>query len=286
MSARARQLLDLVRLERIEDNIWRGQNEARNGAPLFGGQVLAQALAAASATVDASRPCHSLHGYFLRPGKTDTPVIYLVEPIRNGKSFSTRRIVAIQYGEAIFSMDASFHDREPGLAHQLDMLAVHGPETLVDDRTIGASSEDPDQQWAMRERPFEVRSVYQRGTPATKVTSFPSWIRFLEPVTDDQHLHRYLLAYASDMNLVATARQPHRDTVSRSEVRMASLDHAIWFHHDINVNDWLVYIKESPQGGAGRGFNRGAFYTRDGQRVASTIQEGLMRVAQKTADKA
>jgi acyl-CoA thioesterase-2 len=179
-------------------------------------------------------------------------------------------------------MDASFHDREPGLAHQMDMIDVPGPETLVDDRSIGASSEDPDQQWAMRERPFEVRSVYQRGTPDTEVSSFPSWIRFLEPVADDQHLHRYLLAYASDMNLVATARQPHRNTVGRNDVRMASLDHAIWFHHDINVNDWLVYIKESPQGGAGRGFNRGAFYTREGIHVASTIQEGLMRVMRKT----
>jgi len=278
LNNQAQGLIELVQLERIETNIWRGNNEERFGFRLFGGQVLAQALAAATRTVDAERPCHSLHGYFLRPGSADVPVIYKVEQIRDGGSFTTRRIVAVQNGEAIFSMDTSFHRRESGLTHQMDMRDIPSPESLEDDSDVAKRSNDPDQQWAMRERAFERRSIYQQTRPDDDKTSSPMWIRYRQQVEPDPHLHRCLLAYASDMNLVSTAMLPHKGAFTPGKTQMASLDHAIWFHHDPDVNDWLVYMKETPQGGAGRGFTRGAFYTRDGKLVASAMQEGLMRV--------
>jgi acyl-CoA thioesterase II len=277
-SDRAAELLQLLQLERIDTRVWRGQNEARFGARLFGGQVLAQALVAATNTVAPDRHCHSLHGYFLRPGRADVPVIYQVESIRDGKSFITRRIKAIQNGEAIFSMDASFHIQEPGLAHQIDMQDLPEPESLVDDRDIATKPNDPNPQWTQRERPFEVRSVFQQGRPAEDDTSQPIWIRYQATVPDVQSLHRYLLTYASDMSLVSTAVLPHRHEVQQNQLQVASLDHALWFHHDVDVNDWLVYIKETTQAGAGRGFNRGAFYTRAGKLVASALQEGVIRV--------
>jgi len=274
----AQALIDLVQLERIETNIWRGRNEERFGFRLFGGQVLAQALAAATKTVAAERFCHSLHGYFLRPGSADVPVIYKVEQIRDGQSFTTRRIVAVQNGEAIFSMDASFHRSEPGLAHQMDMRAVPPPESLEDDSEVARRTDDPNQQWAMRERAFERRSIYQQNRPVDDQTSNPMWIRYRQRVDTDANLHRCLLAYASDMNLVSTAVLPHQKSIKPGKTQMASLDHAIWFHHDPDINNWLIYMKETPQGGAGRGFTRGAFYTRDGKLIASTMQEGLIRV--------
>jgi acyl-CoA thioesterase-2 len=278
LNNQAQGLIELFQLERIETNIWRGSNEERFGFRLFGGQVLAQALAAATRTVGAERPCHSLHGYFLRPGSADVPVIYKVEQIRDGGSFTTRRIVAVQGGEAIFSMDASFHRRESGLTHQMDMRDIPSPESLEDDSDVAKRANDPDQQWAMRERAFERRSIYQQTRPDDDQTSSPMWIRYRQQVDPDPNLHRCLLAYASDMNLVSTAMLPHKGAFKPGKTQMASLDHAIWFHHDPDVNDWLVYMKETPQGGAGRGFTRGAFYTRDGKLVASAMQEGLMRV--------
>jgi acyl-CoA thioesterase-2 len=275
---KAQALVELLQLERIETNIWRGNNEERFGFRLFGGQVLAQALAAATKTVDNERPCHSLHGYFLRPGTADVPVIYKVDQIRDGQSFTTRRIVAVQNGEAIFSMDASFHRRESGLAHQMDMGDIPPPETLEDDSEVARRVNDPNQQWAMRERAFERRSIYQQTRPADKQISNPMWIRYRQHVEPDPNLHRCLLAYASDMNLVSTAILPHQSIIKPGKTQMASLDHAVWFHHDPDINDWLIYTKETPQGGAGRGFTRGAFYTRGGKLVASAMQEGLIRV--------
>ncbi|MFT4821259.1 MAG: acyl-CoA thioesterase-2 [Candidatus Azotimanducaceae bacterium] len=278
----AQALIELLQLERIETNIWRGGNEERFGFRLFGGQVLAQALAAANRTVDAERPCHSLHGYFLRPGTADVPVIYKVEQIRDGQSFTTRRIVAVQNGEAIFSMDASFHRRELGLTHQIEMRDIPPPESLEDDSEVARRLNDPNQQWAMRERAFERRSIFQQTRPADDQISNPMWIRYRQPVDQDPILHRCLLAYASDMNLVSTAILPHRNVVKPGKTQIASLDHAVWFHHDPDINDWLIYMKETPQGGAGRGFTRGAFYTRDGELIASTMQEGLIRIRQET----
>jgi acyl-CoA thioesterase-2 len=275
---KAQALIEVLQLERIETNIWRGSNEERFGFRLFGGQVLAQALAAATRTVDAARPCHSLHGYFLRPGAAEVPVIYKVEQIRDGQSFTTRRIVAVQNGEAIFSMDASFHRPEAGLAHQIDMNDIPPPESLEDDSQVAKRANDPNQQWAMRERAFERRSIYQQTRPDNDLISNPMWIRYRQRVEPSPTLHRCLLAYASDMNLVSTALLPHQNTISPGKLQVASLDHAVWFHHDPDVNDWLIYMKETPQGGAGRGYTRGAFYTRAGKLVASTMQEGLIRV--------
>ncbi len=277
-TSRAENLLLLLQLERIDSTVWRGQNEARFGARLFGGQVLAQALVAATNTVDTDRLCHSLHGYFLRPGRADIPVIYQFEAIRDGKSFTTRRIKAIQRGEAIFSMDVSFQTREPGLTHQIDMTELPPPESLIDDRSLASDANDPNPQWTQRERPFEICSVYQQDRPADDSRTQPIWIRYQTPVPAEQNLHRYLLTYASDMSLVSTAVLPHRFEVKQSQLQVASLDHALWFHHDIDVNDWLVYIKDTTQAGSGRGFNRGAFYSRTGKLVASAMQEGVIRV--------
>ena len=248
-TSRAENLLLLLQLERIDSTVWRGQNEARFGVRLFGGQVLAQALVAATNTVDTDRLCHSLHGYFLRPGRADIPVIYQVEAIRDGKSFTTRRIKAIQRGEAIFSMDVSFQTREPGLTHQIDMTELPPPESLIDDRSLASDANDPNPQWTQRERPFEIRSVYQQDRPADDSRTQPIWIRYQTPVPAEQNLHRYLLTYASDMSLVSTAVLPHRFEVKQSQLQVASLDHALWFHHDIDVNDWLVYIKERHNSG-------------------------------------
>lgn len=276
-------LLNTIALEPIETNLFIGQNEYRPNSRLFGGQVLAQALAAASLTVvdkpDNIRTCHSLHGYFLRPGDSTIPVLYKVEPIRDGKSFSTRRIVAIQKGEAIFSMDTSFQILEEGLKHQEDMPAVTGPESLEDDNVLASRKPEsgPSSAWARRERPFHTRSVYQNESPPDDRT-YPVWLRFREKLPDDQRLHQYLLAYASDMGFVSTSYLPHRGQVDRDKVIMASIDHAMWFHRQFRADDWILYFKETINSGGSRNFNRGSFYTRDGILVASAMQEGLMRV--------
>lgn len=278
---KANELLDILALESVETNLFRGQNEDRPFPRLFGGQVLAQALVAATSTTPEDRQCHSLHAYFLRPGDTRVPVVYRVERIRDGKSFTTRRIVAIQNGEAIFSMDASFQVSEPGLAHQVNMPELPMPEDLEDD--IEVARRLPDTQssfWASRERPFEMRSVYPMDKPRPDNNLNPVWIRFRNDITASPRLQRYLLAYASDMGLVSTSMLPHRNAVSRQEMQMASLDHAVWYHQEIPSNDWILYLKETTSAAASRGFNRGAFYTRDGVLIASTMQEGLMRVHQ------
>ncbi len=271
------QLLRILTLETVDANLFRGTHEGIVGMRLFGGQVLAQALAAANNTVEPERLCHSLHGYFLRPGSPDVPVIYRVERIRDGRSFTTRRIVALQYGEAIFSMDASFQVPETGLSHQIDMVEVPGPELLEDDvilaRRAGVSND-----WSKRERPFEIRSVAQLSNAAENRTENPVWIRFKSAVANEQRLHQQLLAYASDMGLVSTSFLPHQETHDRSGIQTASLDHALWFHHPINITEWLVYMKESTSTASARGFNRGAFYTADGKLVASAMQEGLIRL--------
>ncbi len=277
---KSRELLNLLELEQIEVNLFRGQNEARMGARLFGGQVLAQALSAAAKTVDADRPCHSLHAYFMRPGDADVPVIYNVERIRDGRSFTTRRIKAIQNGEAIFSMDASFQLVEEGLVHQIEMQPFPGPAELEDDVEIARRMPNNDQLsgWAIRERAFDGRSVYPMDKPRAEDNLNPVWVRFRQPVTAGQWMHQCLLAYASDMGLVSTSMVPHRNSINRNKLQMASIDHALWLHREIDVCQWLLYIKETTRGGAARGFNRGSFYTEDGRLVASSMQEGLMRV--------
>jgi len=280
LADKADELLDVLNLETIETNLFRGTNEARHGARLFGGQVLAQALTAAMGTVDPDRPCHSLHAYFLRPGASDVPVLYSVERIRDGRSFTTRRIVAIQKGEAIFSMDASFHVREKGLEHRMEIPDLPGPDKLEDDMEVARRMSDasPMSGWSTRPRPFDLRSVYPVDRPSPGNNLNPVWLRFRRPLPNDHRLHQCLLAYASDMGLVSTSILPHRQSVGRQQVQMASLDHALWLHNDFTVDDWILYVKETMTTAASRGYNRGAFYTRDGTLIASALQEGLMRV--------
>ena len=280
----AAELLDLIALEAIERDIFRGQNEENFGPRLFGGQVMAQAVAAASATVEATQRGHSLHGYFLRPGDTRVPVLYRVERIRDGRSFVTRRIVAIQNGQAIFSMDMSFHTDEPGLTHQIDMKDYPSPDELEEDR-VTITRIDPAMAtsgWARRERGFDLKSVFPLDTPRPTNEENPVWLRFHEPIPESDPRNQMLLAYASDMGFVSTAFLRHRDSHTRDEIQMASLDHAMWFHKPFTAGEWLLYVKESTNAGRSRGYNRGGFYTRDGELVASSMQEGLMRVRSET----
>lgn len=272
-------LRDKLTLEQLDLDLFRAENEATLGDRLFGGQVLSQALSAAQQTI-TERPCHSLHGYFLRPGKVDIPVIFQVERIRDGKSFSTRRIMGIQNGQAIFSMDASFQVKEEGLHHQIDCQSVPPPEALEDDRKVALRMSDlgPHGAWMTRERPFQIRSVIPIDQAPTAQTHQSVWIRFLAPIVHAT-TQQQLLAYASDMGLVSTAALPHRPNIQRNRLQMASLDHSLWFHDHFDLNDWLLYVKDTPVSHSNRGLNRGSFFGRDGRLLASVIQEGLMRIA-------
>jgi acyl-CoA thioesterase-2 len=282
VSSIAEKLLSILQLETIDVNLFRGQNEDREeGMRLFGGQVLAQALAAATLTVGKERTVHSMQGYFLRPGSSRVPVLYSVDRIRDGQSFTTRRVVGIQHGEAIFSMTASFQVAETGLTHQTTMPQVLPPEELEDDRLVIARVQhitDLAGSWATRERAFEIRSAYPADRPRPDNINNPTWIRFRHPLTGDRNLHRLLLAYASDMGFVGTSFIPHRSIANRNQLQMASLDHSIWFHRPFLLNDWLLYYRTSPTSSGARGFNQGCFYSRAGELVASTMQEGLMRI--------
>ena len=276
----ARRLLEILALEPIELNLFRGANEDRLGR-LFGGQVLAQALRAASSTVEDRRP-HSLHGYFMRAGEPERPVLYEVERIRDGSSFTTRRVVAVQNGDAIFNMDVSFQIDEPGLSHEIAMPNVPRPDALEDDVTRARREAKTNPQispWAQRPRPFETRSVFPQDQPRAAREQFwnPVWVRFRAPLPDDGALRYCLLAYASDMGMVSTAILPHSDTVPRTEIQMASLDHALWIHRDFRIDDWLLIVKRTSSASGARGMNHAEFFDLDGRLVASASQEGLMR---------
>lgn len=272
------QISDLSRvldLETIEVNIYRGKNEYRQNKRLFGGQVLAQALSAAYRTVESERVCHSLHGYFLRPGDTEHQVIYQVDPIRTGQSFTTRRIKAIQKGEAIFSMDASFQIIEDGLSHQIDLdMVLPRAEELEDDHEV-AKQKGKATHWSHRKRPFEIRTIKN-----IKGNRGASWIRYRhETLSKGDPQHQLLLSYASDMGLISTAMMPHKISPSQN-MQIASLDHAIWFHRPFSVSDWILFLRETPAAGGARGFTRGSFYSAEGEILASVMQEGLIRVRQ------
>jgi acyl-CoA thioesterase-2 len=281
----ATHLLQILELETIELNMFRGANEHRDGR-LFGGQVLAQALRAAANTVEARLP-HSLHGYFMRAGEQARPVLYEVERIRDGTSFTTRRVVAVQNGEAIFSMDASFQIDEPGLCHEIAMPNVPRPDSLEDDVTRArreAHTNSRIHPWAQRVRPFETRSVFPMDRPRAPGERFwnPIWIRFRASLADaDAALRFCLLAYASDMGMVSTAVLPHAAAVTRDEIQMASLDHALWFHRDFAIDEWLLVVKRTSGAGGARGMNHAEFFDVNGRLVASASQEGLMRQVTK-----
>jgi acyl-CoA thioesterase-2 len=281
-SSEAKQLLSVLALEPIETNLFRGANEDRFGGRLFGGQVLAQALRAAAATVEGRRP-HSLHGYFMRAGEPERPVLYDVERIRDGSSFTTRRVVAVQNGEAIFNMDASFQIDEPGLSHEIAMPNVPRPDALEDDVTRARREAPTNPQispWAQRRRPFEMRSVFPPDSPRPPREEFwnPVWVRFRTRLPDADRALRYcLLAYASDMGMVSTSTFPHLAEVPRTDLQMASLDHALWFHRDFRIDDWLLIVKRTSTASGARGMNHADFFDLDGRLVASASQEGLMR---------
>jgi acyl-CoA thioesterase-2 len=275
------EVLDLLDLEKIEENIFRGVSPKDRMQRVFGGQVLGQALVAAGRTVEG-RVCHSFHAYFLRAGDPKVPILYEVDRSRDGSSFTARRVVAIQHGQQIFNLAASFQTVEQGLEHQFDMPKVPSPEELLDEHTLRLREIDkmpPEaREWALRPRPIELRPVVHRGFfNRGKAEPFDNiWIKATGPVPDDIATQQAVLAYASDMSLLDTALLPH-GMDWHSGIQVASLDHAMWFHHPFRVDDWLLYAQDSPSSSGARGFNRGAVYTRDGKLVASVVQEGLMR---------
>ncbi len=277
-------LIALLDLEPIEQNIYRGQNRDIGSGRIFGGQVLAQALVAAGHTIEQEdRAAHSLHGYFILQGDLSIPVVYFVDRTRDGRSFTTRRVKAIQHGHAIFTLSASFHRTETSLSHQVPMPDVPPPEDLASE--IDILREQAHRLPAnlrtilTQDRPLDFRPV----EPITLLDrSFRApfrhiWIRSAGPMSDELVHHQAALAYASDYGLLSTALQPHGRTVRDEDIMAASLDHSMWFHRPFRVDDWLLYSIESPVAHGARGFGRGTFYTRDGQLVASAAQEGLLR---------
>ena len=282
MSQALDQLLSILDLEQLEVNLFRGLSPQVGWQRVFGGQVIGQALVAAHRTVEA-RPAHSLHAYFLRAGDPSIPIIYDVDRIRDGGSFTTRRVVAIQHGRAIFSMSASFHKDEPGLQHQIRMPDVPPPESLPSEAELKAQLIDrlPPQvktYWE-RERPIEIRPVdlSRYLAPESRAASQQVWIKATGKLGDDLALHQCVLAYASDFTLLDTALIAHGRFIFDPRLMLASLDHALWFHRPFRADDWLLYAQDSPCSGAGRAFCRGMLFTRDGALVASTAQEGLLR---------
>jgi len=284
MNLRVAELLREFELERIEVNLFRGESRDIGAPQVFGGQVLGQALMAAYATVE-SHDVHSLHAYFLRRGDFNAPIVYHVDRARDGHSFDARRVVAIQHGEQIFNLSASFQVREPGLEHQVPMPDVPPPEELTDDGTPPAAvlEQLPEKQRRMfeQQRPFEFRVVepFDYVRPQQMAATQHVWLRAVGRLPDDEHLHRCLLAYVSDYSLLATAVRPHGTAYLSGQLIMASIDHAMWFHRSPRVDDWLLYSMDSPSASGARGFARGTLHSRDGRLIASTAQEGLIRVA-------
>ena len=277
-------LLSILDLEQLEDNLFQGRSLHVGWQRVFGGQVIGQALVAGGRTVDPEREAHSLHCYFMRPGDPDIPILYDVDRIRDGKSFSTRRIVARQNRRAIFSMEASFQIREAGLEHQLSMPDAPDPETLPSEAELKAlflkSAPPAVRAYWERERPIELRPIDLSGylkrdmaLPAQMV-----WLRATGPLPDEPALHRCILAYASDMTLLDTALFAHRRWVFDADMQVASLDHALWFHRPFRFDEWVLYVEDSPSASGARGFTRGSLFSRDGQLIASATQEGLIRV--------
>ena len=281
------ELIELLSLERLEDNLFRGQSRDIGTKYVFGGQVLGQALSAAQATVDGSsgeRRAHSLHAYFLRAGNIEAPIVYEVDRTRDGGSVSVRRVTAIQHGRVIFFCAASFQAEEGGAEHQLSMPEVPQPEDIAPAPAVPAevmgTLPPKVQRWLSRRGPFEFRHVYPRDelNPPKRPPFQQVWFRLSEPVGDSPELHRALLAYASDFQLLGTATYPHGISYYQPNVQMASLDHALWFHRPFRADDWLLYSIDSPSASGSRGLARGQIFDRQGRLVASSAQEGLIRV--------
>jgi len=284
MSKVLNELVKLLALERIEENLFRGQSQDLGIGTLYGGHVLGQALSAAVQTVPADRSAHSLHAYFLRRGDVSKPVVYNVDRIRDGKSFTTRRVVAIQNGQPIFNMSASFQVQEQGFEHQDTMPDGPPPESLPTEQERVASFlkrlPAPVRARATAERAFEVRTDDPIGDPFAPTPRAPwrmVWLRATDKLPDDPALHRYLLAYISDYSFVMTALAPHGVSWISPGMQVASIDHVMWFHQPFRCDEWLLHVMESPSASGARGLVRGRVFTRDGRLVASTGQEGLIR---------
>lgn len=283
MTDRLSELVDLLSLERIDAHLFRGGCQDLGWGRLFGGQVLAQALSAALQTVDEARVCHSLHGYFLRAGDASEPVVLLVDPIRDGGSFTTRRVVARQHGRPIFNLAASFHAPEPGLHHAVAPPEAPGPEGIPSERELASAFEGLIPDTLFRQvaagRPIEIRPVdpVDPLDPTARPPRRQVWFRAAGPLEAPPHVHQFLLAYASDFHFLATALQPHGRTWLDPTLQMASLDHAMWFHAPVDMNEWILYDVTSPWSGHARGLAHGRFWSRDGTLLASTAQEGLLR---------
>ena len=285
MTSAMQGLISILDLETLERNLFRGRSPQTGWQRVFGGHVIAQALVAAHRTLDADRHVHSLHCYFMRPGDPAVPIIYEVDRIRDGNSFTTRRVVAIQHGHAIFSLSASFQIDEPGLEHQIEMPEdLPRPETLTSAKELIESFIDsvPESVRAYweRERPIEFKPVsLAHYTSREKLPPKQHiWIRTTGPVPDNRPLQAAVLAYLSDMTLLDTSLFAHGRAVFDEDLQVASLDHAMWFHRPNALDDWLLYTQDSPNTSGGRGFTRGSIYASDGTLVASMAQEGLIRL--------
>jgi acyl-CoA thioesterase-2 len=276
-------LPDTLQLERLEVNLFRGTTPDTSPGRIFGGQVIAQSLLAAYETVEA-RICHSMHCYFIRPGDPTVPIVFEVDRSRDGGSFTTRRVIAIQHGQQIFNLAASFQVAEEGFQHEAPMPAAPRWQELADDAETQkkAMQDAPEEarKWLSRPRPIEMRSVDSRTyfKDGPKDPESQVWFRAKDPIGDDQHMHQVILAYASDMNLLSTSMRPHGVHWQTPGFQSASLDHAMWFHRPANFNNWHLYAQDSPSASGGRGFIRGSIYAEDGTLVASVAQEGLIRM--------
>ncbi len=280
------ELLEILDLERLETDLFRGRSMENGWRRVFGGQVVAQALVAVSRTVAADRPLHSLHAYFLLGGDPKVPIVYEVERIRDGGSFATRRVKAIQHGRAIFAMSASFQREESGFDHALPMPEVPGPDACPDACSFLTQKQGRDpivpssmlayftQRWPIMLRPVEIERYFDRRERAP---CFHVWLRAAADLPDDPLVHRAVLAFASDMTLLDATLIAHGRTVFDPDIQSASLDHALWLHRPFRADEWLLYAQESPSSSGSRGFARGSLYRRDGTLVASVTQEGLIR---------
>ena len=281
--SREARLISILDLKKIDEDLFLGDNESRGGFRLFGGQVLSQAVRAAYQTVKG-RHVHSLHAYFLRGGIADQPVLFEVERVRDGMSFTTRRVVAIQNGDAIFNMDLSFQIEESGFQHSDPMPNVPPPEELEDDVEVALSLDEVHgnmSPMAKIERPFQTRSVFRLGSEDWEKERFsnPVWIKFRREVeNEDQEFSRCLISYASDMGLVSTSTLPHQPDVARDSLQLASLDHSLWIHRDVPINEWILFHKKTSSAEGARGMNHAEFFSQKGELIASVSQEGLLRV--------
>jgi acyl-CoA thioesterase-2 len=282
--ALVQQLTDLLTVEEIDTDLYRGARQPGGVGRVFGGQVIGQALQAAQRSVEGDKAAHSLHAYFMRPGDENHPIIYRVVRDFEGRSFATRRVIAMQKGQPILNMAASFQLPAEGLHHQEPMPDVPPPEELRSEHDLREEIQDavPEKlrRFFLRARPIEIRPVNPRNwfNPVKQAPVQHSWFKVAAPLPDDPALHRAMLAYATDMTLLGTCMLPHGVSWMQGNVQTASLDHAVWLHEPFRFDDWLLYTTDSPWSGHSRGFNRGRIYSRDGRLVASAAQEGLIRV--------